>query len=127
MTEQSWTERPRAGQPENDRLERKIRIGLRVSEAERLEIAEQAETSRLTVSEYVRRRILGKRIIPKTDLAALAELRRLGGLLKHVHLETRGVYSELTANAIRALEVYARTLERSHKETREKNRGTGPP
>jgi hypothetical protein len=107
-----------------EQAERKIRIGLRVSEAERLEIAEQAEASRLTVSEYVRRRVLGKRIVPKMDLAVLAELRRLGGLLKHVHLETRGAYSERTANAIRALEACARTLEKSHKE---RNGGTGPP
>jgi hypothetical protein len=98
-----------------------------VSEEERLEIAAQAEISHLTVSEYVRRRVLGKRIIPKTDLAVLAELRRLGGLLKHVHLETRGTYSELTANAIRAIESYARRLERSHNERREGNGGPDPP
>jgi hypothetical protein len=60
-------------------------------------------------------------------LAVLAELRRLGGLLKHVHLETRGTYSELTANAIRALEAYARELERSHNERNERDGGTGPP
>jgi hypothetical protein len=46
----------------------------------------------------------------------LAELRRLGGLLKHVHLETRGAYSQDTANAIRALESYARALERDFRE-----------
>jgi hypothetical protein len=106
------------------RNERKIRIGLRVSEEERLEITEQAEASHLTVSEYVRRRVLGKRVVPRADLAVLAELRRLGGLLKHIHLETRGMYSELTANAIQALEAYARRLERSHNE---RNGGTGPP
>jgi hypothetical protein len=109
---------------ERSRTERQIRIGLRVSGAELLEIKEQAEASRLTVSEYVRRRVLGKRIIPKTDLSVLAELRRLGGLLKHVHLETRGTYSELTAGAIRALEAYGQALERSHNE---RNGGTGPP
>jgi hypothetical protein len=106
------------------RNERKIRIGLRVSEEERLEITEQAEASALTVSEYVRRKVLGRRIIPKTDLSVLAELRRLGGLLKHIHLETRGTYSDLTASAIRALEAYARKVERSHNE---RNGGTGPP
>jgi hypothetical protein len=109
---------------EQVQTERDIRIGLRVSKEERLEIAVQAEVSHLTVSEYMRRRVLGKRVVPQADLAVLAELRRLGGLLKHVHLETRGVYSELTANAIRALEAYARTLERSHKE---RNGGHGPP
>jgi hypothetical protein len=109
---------------EQVQTERDIRIGLRVSKEERLEIAEQAEVSHLTVSEYMRRRVLGKRVVPQADLAVLAELRRLGGLLKHVHLETLGTYSELTANAIRALEAYARILERSHKE---KSGGIGPP
>lgn len=104
--------------------ERQIRIGFRVSEGERLEIADQAEVCHLTVSEYIRRRILGKRVVPQADMAVLAELRRLGGLLKHIHVETRGTYSELTADAIRSLEAYGRTLERSHKE---RNGGTGPP
>jgi hypothetical protein len=91
-------------------------IGIRLSEEENQRIRDQAEVSHLTVSEFVRRRTLGKQIVPKSDLAVLAELRRLGGLLKHVHLETRGKYSELTANAIRALETYGRMLQRSHKE-----------
>jgi hypothetical protein len=109
---------------EQIRIERNIRLGLRVSEGERQEIAEQAEVSHLTISEYIRRRVLGKRVVPQADLAVLAELRRLGGLLKHVHNESHGAYSELTADAIRALEAYGRNLEQSHKE---KTGGTGPP
>ena len=103
-------------------IERKIRIGLRISEKEAQEVKEQAEASHLTLSEYVRRRILGKRIVPQADMNVLAELRRLGGLLKHIHNETRGIYSELTANAIRALETYSKALERAHKN---KNSGDG--
>jgi hypothetical protein len=99
----------------------------RISEEENQEIREQAEVSHLTVSEYIRRRVLGKRVASQADLAVLAELRRLGGLLKHVHLETRGAYSELTAEAIRALEAYTRSLERSHNERNERNGGPGPP
>ena len=109
---------------ERIQIERNVRIGLRVSEEERREMKEQAEVSHLTMSEYIRRRILGKRVVPQADLAVLAELRRLGGLLKHVHNETRGTYSELTADAIRSLEAYARKMERSHDE---RNGGTGPP
>jgi hypothetical protein len=99
-------------------------IGVRVSEEENRQIREQAEMSHLTISEFMRRRVLGKRIVPKTDLGILAELRRLGGLLKHVHNESHGAYSELTADAIRALEAYGRKLERSYNERTE---GTGPP
>jgi hypothetical protein len=49
-------------------------------------------------------------VASKADLAVLAELRRLGGLLKHIHNETRGAYSALTAQAIRDLSAYARAL-----------------
>ena len=113
------------GQPqtEQSRTEGNIRLGLRVSEEERLEVLEQAEISQLTVSEYIRRRILGKPIASHADLSVLAELRRLGGLLKHVHNESRGAYSELTANAIRAFEAYTRTMQRSYNE---RNGGAGP-
>jgi hypothetical protein len=40
----------------------------------------------------------------------LSEVRRLGGLLKHVHNETRGAYSALTAQAIKDLSAYVRVL-----------------
>lgn len=105
---------------QSEQAGRGVRISLRVSEAEASEIKGQAEVSHLTLSEYARRRILGKKIVPQADMNVLAELRRLGGLLKHVHNETRGVYSELTADAIRGLEAYSKTLERAH---REKNSG----
>ena len=47
-------------------------IGVRVSEEENRQIREQAEMSHLTISEFMRRRVLGKRIVPKTDLGILA-------------------------------------------------------
>jgi hypothetical protein len=102
-------------------------VKTRISEEEKQGIRKQAEISNITVSEYIRRKVLEKRVVPQADMAVLAELRRLGGLLKHVHLETRGAYSERTADAIRALEVYTRTLERSHNEKSEKNGETSPP
>ena len=70
---------------EQSRPERKLRIALRVSEEEALEIKGQAEASHLTLSEYGRRRLLGKRVISQVDMNVLAELRHLGGLLKHTH------------------------------------------
>jgi hypothetical protein len=99
-------------------IARPCRIGVRLSEEEHRKIREQADASLLSVSEFIRRRAFGKQIVPQSDLRVLAELRRLGGLLKHIHLETRGAYSALTANAIRALESYARTMKR--------NRGENP-
>ena len=99
-------------------IERPWRVCARLNDEERKRILEQAETSRLTVSEFIRRRALGKQIVPKSDLRILNELRRLGGLLKHIHLETRGAYSEDTRDAIRALENYARQLRKDIEENR---------
>jgi hypothetical protein len=87
---------------------------------EQKQILEQAEASSLTVSEFIRRRALGKQIVPKSELITigqltrvLGELRRLGGLLKNIHVETRGRYSEDTRKAIQTLEAYVRELERA--------------
>ena len=108
---------------EQPRPERKLRIAMRVSEEEALEIKGQAEASRLTLSEYGRRRLLGKRVVSQADMNVLAELRRLGGLLKHIHNETRGTYSELTADAIRNLGGYCKTLERAHRNKKSEDGG----
>lgn len=88
------------------------RIYARVTEEEYAQIQEQADVAAISISEFLRRRALGRKIAAKSDLRILAELRKLGGLLKHLHTETRGIYSAETADAIRALSAYARSLER---------------
>jgi hypothetical protein len=97
-------------------IARPLYMTARISKEERQEIKKQAAVFQLTLSEYVRRRALGKSIVPQADLIVLAELRRLEGLLKRVHLEARGKYSEPTEDAIRAIESYVQTLEQSRKE-----------
>jgi len=47
------------------------------------ELVQRAEKLGLTVSSYIRHAALGKQIIPLVDLMWIAELRRIGGLLKH--------------------------------------------
>ena len=89
------------------------RIYARMTPSEYLELQEQADAAALTISEFVRRRLFGRRIISKVELRVLSELRKLGGLLKHIHNETGGVYSEDTRDAIQALTAYARNLERA--------------
>ena len=95
-----------------EKQQRPRRIYARLTDQEYADVSEQADAAALSLSEYLRRRLFGRRVVPKTDLQVLSELRRLGGLLKHVHNETRGTYSEKTAEAIGALTAYARELER---------------
>lgn len=93
--------------------QRQRRIYARLTDKEYADLKEQADVAALSVSEYIRRMVFARRVVSKLDLRVLAELRRLGGLLKLVHNETKGAYSQKTAEAIQALTSYARGLERS--------------
>ena len=102
----------------NVNRQRPKRIGFRLNDKEREFVFRQAEASSLSASEFIRRRVLGRVIVPKSEVMKLGELtrvlnelRRLGGLLKNLHLETRGIYSEDTRKAIQSLELYAKHLE----------------
>ena len=46
------------------------------------------------------------------DRDVLKELRRLGGLLKHLHNQSQGTYTQETADTLRALKVYFEHLSR---------------
>ena len=86
------------------------KITFRLSESEYEQISDNLSMCGLTVSSFTRKRLLGIRIASQADIAVLAELRRLGGLLKHIHNETRGEYSLLTAQAIQDLSSYVCAL-----------------
>lgn len=102
-------------QHEKENPTRKTRkISFRLSEQEYARVKNELEVCGLTVSALARHRVLGRNVASRADLAVLAELRRLGGLLKHVHNESRCAYSALTAQAIRDLSAYARVLTAKH-------------
>lgn len=75
-------------------------VNVRLTTAEKARLREDAESAGLSVSELVRRRYFGRPIVAHADMATIRELRRLGGLLKHVHIESRGAYSQATAAAL---------------------------
>jgi hypothetical protein len=89
---------------------RKSLTAVRLTEAEREHIASEADACGLSVSSFMRKKCLGGRVTPKADLRALAELRRLGGLLKHLHNETKGAYSALTSDCLRETAAYIRNM-----------------
>lgn len=88
------------------------RLDVRVTKEERQEIQEQAEAFGLSVSEYVRRRTLGRRVDSVVEVRMLSELRRQGGLLKKVFNESNGVYSDKTAVALDSINRFIDCLEK---------------
>lgn len=94
------------------RRDREKIISLRVSYEEYSQIAAQAQTASLTISAYIRRCALHRKIIADVDMKMISELRRLGGLLKHVHTSSGGAYSRDTAAALAAIQAYIERMTR---------------
>jgi hypothetical protein len=79
------------------------RLDVRVSPDEKEQLRGMAASAGRPVAELVRNRALGRPIIPRSDATTIRELRRLGGLLKKVHVDSGGAYSKETAAALAAL------------------------
>jgi hypothetical protein len=62
---------------------------IRLSADERARIKQRAESCAVTVSEFIRRCALDRPLTGRADIEALAELRRQGGLIKHLALSDR--------------------------------------
>ena len=76
-------------------------VNIRLTTDEKRRLRNAAEEAGLTLSAYGRRRLLGHVIVTHSDRKAIGVLRRTGGLLKLVHRESDGAYSEETAAALR--------------------------
>jgi len=71
-----------------------LRIEVRITEEEKAILRDQANSASLTMSEYVRRSALGKRILSTMDQKVAGELARLGGLQKHLLTQIKGLPGE---------------------------------
>lgn len=60
-------------------------LSFRINQSERDNIQASAANCAMSVGEYCRRQTLNKVIVSRFDMQAIAELRRQGGLLKHLH------------------------------------------
>ena len=60
------------------------RVTIRLTQTEKNILIEEADLAGLTTAELIRRRYFGKPIVAATDAATIRELRRTGGLLKHI-------------------------------------------
>ena len=100
----------------NDTEKKNERLTVRFRPEELSELSKQAEVSGLSVSELIRRRTLGKHIASITDLKMLLELRRIGGLLKHLFNETNGLYRQRTSALLDELHAVAVRIGRKREE-----------
>jgi hypothetical protein len=80
------------------------RLDVRVAPGEKMQLRDIACAAGLGVSDLVRLRALGRPVVCRTDQTTIRELRRLGGLLKKVHVDSGGAYSQQTAAALRTLQ-----------------------
>jgi hypothetical protein len=71
-----------------------LRMEFRITEEEKATIRDQADRASLTMSEYVRRTALNKRILSTMDQKAAGELARLGGLQKYLLMQIKGLPNE---------------------------------
>jgi len=85
-------------------------VKVRFSLSDKNRIKDEAKIAGITSAELIRRRSTGHKVLADSDLTLIAELRRQGGLLKKIHLDSAGAYSDLTASALTAIRESIRRL-----------------
>jgi hypothetical protein len=103
---------PRPKLSDTEKKEKRLTIRFRPDEMAELEA--QSEINGMSLSELIRRRALQKRFVPATDLKTISELRRIGGLIKHLFNETNGLYRQKTSALLD--ELYAAVVRVGRKE-----------
>jgi hypothetical protein len=92
----------------DDRLDEVVNV--RLTSAEKQTLRDDADLAGLSASELVRRRYFGRSIVAQTDAVMIKELRRIAGLLKHIHVESGGAYSAETAAGLVATRQFIEKL-----------------
>lgn len=88
---------------ESESRKKTVALAVRMDEDERDTIREKAKDSGLTVSEFMRRAAMGRRTRSAVDSQVINELRRLGGLQKHLFTEGGGALSKEYADILVAI------------------------
>jgi hypothetical protein len=79
-------------------------LRLRLTDDEKEMLRKDAESAGISMSELVRSRYFGKKIVTNADEEMIRELRRQGGLLKHINSQSAGIYSREVENAILSIQ-----------------------
>ena len=75
-------------------------VVVRCTPEEKMQAEALASEAGLSVSALFRRRALGLPVHSAADAKMINELRKLGGLVKHIHNQTNGVNSYETATVL---------------------------
>ena len=86
------------------------RLNLRLPSNELEVIRSDANMAGISMSETVRARYFGRQVVANADMVMIKELRRIGGLLKHIHNESNGTYSQQTAETLASVKNYIEKL-----------------
>ena len=90
--------------PPSPTTRRTERVQCRLTTEESTTVREQAYAAGMTLSNYFRQRLLGRRVIADVDMTMIRELRRQGGLLKKIHTESGGAYNATTARILKGIQ-----------------------
>jgi len=86
MPNQSRRQPPARGKKAAADMKQRV-VAFRVTDEDYDRMRQSAELAGMTPGQYARARALGHPVIARCDLALINELRRQGGLLKHVAIE----------------------------------------
>jgi len=75
-------------------------VRIRFTPDEKEQAKSYAKEGGLNLSEYIRRRAIGLPVRSKSDTQMINELRKIGGLVKHIHNQTAGAYSKETSDVL---------------------------
>lgn len=81
-------------------------VNVRLTSEEKERLRDDADMAGMSMSELIRARYFGRKIVASANALMIKELRRIGGLLKHVHNQSDGAYSRDTAAALVSLRAY---------------------
>lgn len=86
------------------------RVGVRLTPSEHARLAEEAALHGVTFSAFIRGKVVGTTLRSRVDSTAILELRRQGGLLKHLVLESKRVDRKQVAELLKTIETAIRRI-----------------
>ena len=88
-------------------------VNVRLTSEEKERLRDDADMAGLSMSALIRARYFGRPVVAHADQVLIKELRRVGGLLKHIHNESGGAYSAETSAALFLVNEAIRKVARS--------------